>query len=233
MGADIQVREDVQRELLYNPGINAAAIGVAVQDGVVTLMGTVDSYAQKLEAVRAAERIAQVRAVACELEVRLPGAYERTDTDLARAAANVLAWNISVPAERVRITVQNSWIVLEGTVDWQYQKDAAASAVTYLTGVQGVDNLIMVNPLAGAEDKKQQIEAALRRCATIEDRNIVVEVNHDLVALYGEVRSLPEREEAERIAWSAPGVCDVQNHLTVGEGILAGHRKQPVTRPPY
>jgi osmotically-inducible protein OsmY len=121
--------------------------------------------------------------------------------------------------------VENGWIRLEGTVDWQYQKDAAGDAVACLTGVRGVDNLLSVNPLASAEDTRQQIEAALQRCGTIVARNILVEVSNDKAALYGEVRSIPEREEAERIAWSAPGIADVANHLAIGEPALA------VTRP--
>ena len=221
MSKDTQIRDDVQRELFYNPGVKAAAIGVAVQDGVVTLTGLVDSHGQKLEALRAAERIAQVQAVACELQVRLPGPYERTDTDLARAAANVLAWNSCVPGDRIRIAVENGWIRLEGTVEWQYQKEAAADAVACLAGVRGVDNLVSVNPLASAEDTRQRIEAALKRSATIITRNILVEVSNDKAALYGEVRSIPEREEAERIAWSAPGIADVANHLAIGEPALA------------
>jgi osmotically-inducible protein OsmY len=221
MSKDTQARDDVQRELFYNPGVNAAAIGVAVQDGVVTLTGEVETYGQKLEAVRAAERISQVKAVACKLQVRLPGPHERTDTDLARAAANALAWNSCVPPDRIRIAVENGWIRLEGTVEWQYQRDAAGDAVAYLSGVKGVDNLLSVNPLASSEDTRQEIEAALKRCGTIVARNILVEVQNDKVALYGEVRSIPEREEAERIAWSAPGVADVANHLTVSESVAA------------
>ncbi len=232
MNTDIQTRDDVQREIFYNPGINAASIGVAVQDGVVTLTGTVDTYAQKLEALRAAERIAQVKAVACELQVRLPGPHERTDTDLARATANVLAWNAFVPADRIRIAVDNGWIRLEGTVDWQYQKDAASDAVAYLTGVKGVENLVSVNPLASAGNIKEEIVAALKRSATIVAQNILVEVTNDKAALYGEVRSIPEREEAERIAWSAQGIGDVANHLMIGEPVpLIARPMQPATQP--
>lgn len=227
MITDTQIRDEVQRELFYNPGINAASIGVAVQDGVVTLTGTVDTYAQKLETLRAAERIVRVKAVACQLQVRLPGPCERTDTDLARAAANVLSWNAFVPADRIRIAVENGWIRLEGTVDWQYQKDATADAVARLMGVKGVDNLVSVNPLTSARNTKEEIEAALKRCATIVARNILVEVMHDKVALFGEVRSIPEREEAERIAWSAPGISDVANHLMIGEPVHSHTATQP------
>jgi osmotically-inducible protein OsmY len=220
---DTHIRDDVQRELFYTPGLNAATIGVAVQDGIVTLTGTVNTYAQKLAALQAAERIAHVKAVACGLDVRLPGPQIRTDTDLAYAAANVLAWNSSVPSDRIRIRVENGWITLEGTVDWQVQKDAAADAISKLTGLKGVENLVSVNPVMNAEDIKEQIEAALKRSAAIEDRNVLVEVNQDKVVLHGEVRSIPEREEAERIAWSAPGVSDVANHILIAEPVPAGH----------
>lgn len=221
MTKDTQIRDDVQHELFYSPGVNAAAIGVAVQDGVVTLTGEVHTYGQKLEAVRAVERVSDVKAVASRLQVKLPGAYERSDTDLARAAANVLAWNSLVPPHWIRVAVENGWIRLDGTVDWQYQKEAAGAAVAVLTGVRGVNNQLSVNPLASEADTRHQIEAALKRSATIIAMNILVEVHNDQVALYGEVRSLPERDEAERIAWSAPGVADVANHLAVSQPVPA------------
>jgi osmotically-inducible protein OsmY len=224
MQKDTQIRDDVQRELFFSPVVNSTTVGVAVQDGVVTLTGTVESYTQKLEALRAAGRISGVRAVVCDLTVQLPGPHEWTDTDLARAVANVLAWNSSLPPDRIRIRVENGWITLEGTVDWQYQKDTAVAAVSYLMGVRGVVNLLSVNPMVSAEDNKQQIQAALKRCAGIDARNILVEVHNDKIWLYGEVHSIPEREEAERIAWSAPGVSDVSNHIVVAEPSLAGDR---------
>jgi len=222
MNRDSHVRDDVQRELAYNPKLNAAAIGVVVEDGVVTLTGKVRTYAQKVEALHAAERITGVRAVASELIVFLPGPLERTDADLARAAANALVWSSLVPSDRIRLWVQSGWIVLEGTVDWQYQKDAAVTTVSALQGVRGVENLVTVNPALDPEDTKGQIEAALRRSAAVEDRNILVEVNRDKVVLHGEVRSIAEREEAERIAWSAPGVADVSNHILVLAVVAVG-----------
>ncbi len=220
---DTHIRDDVQREMFYTPGLNAARIGVSVENGVVTLSGSVDTYEQKLAALRAAERIANVRAVACELQIRLPGPHVATSTGLAQAAANVLAWNCSVSPERIRVRVENDWITLEGTVDWQYQKDAAARVVAELTGVKGVDNLISVNPTLDAEGVKEQIESALRRSPTIEDRNVLVEVNNDKVVLHGEVHSAAEREEAEKTAWSAPGVADVANHILIAEAVSPGH----------
>lgn len=223
MSQDLEIRTDVERELFYCCGPVAAAIGVAVQEGIITLTGTVDSYAQKLQAIHAAERIAQVRAVACELEVRLPGLHQRRDSDLARAAANVLSWNSLVPASRIRVSIENGWITLEGTVDWRYQKDAAVEAVASLMGVKGVDDRLRVNPALNPENIKTDIEAALKRTATIEDRNILVDVNGDEVTLHGEVSSIAEREEAERIAWTAAGVSDVANHIIVAQLAVVAH----------
>ncbi|HYL73680.1 MAG TPA: BON domain-containing protein [Bryobacteraceae bacterium] len=217
MSKDIEIRDDVERELFYHFGAKAAAFGVAVEGGIVTLTGTADNYAQKLQALRAAERIAHVKAVACDIQVRLPGPQQRTDADLARTAANVLSWHCSVPPGRVRIGVENGWIKLQGTLNWRYQVDAAVEAVANLTGVRGVDNRLIVDPLLDAVDIKTKIEAALERSAIIDGRNVLVEVENDKVALHGEVRSIPESEEAERIAWSAPGVADVANHLLVVE----------------
>jgi osmotically-inducible protein OsmY len=180
MSSDVHIRDDVQREFYYSPRLNGAAIGVAVQDGIVTLTGTVDTRAQKLEALHAAERIALVKAVANRIDVRLPGPSDPTDTDLARAAG---------------------------------------SAVAALAGVKGVENRISVNSGVSAGDTKARIEAALKLSANIEDRNILVEVNHDKVVLHGEVPSIGQREEAERIAWTAQGVSDVSNHILVAQPV--------------
>ncbi len=217
MNKDTQIREDIERELLDSPGVNAAAIGVSVKDGVVTLTGKVGSYSDQLEAIHAAERIRGVKAVACELSVDLLEPHERTDADIAQAASNVVAWNSVVPSGRIRIAVTSGWVRLEGTVDWQTQKHAAVSAVAHLLGVRGVENLITVNPLVSCEESKGHILDGLKRTALVNPRGVIVEVSNDKVRLYGEVRSLYERDEAERVAWSAPGVSDVANHLSVRE----------------
>ncbi len=221
MNKDIQVRQDVERELFYSIGVDAAGIGVAVQDGIVTLTGMAAGHAQKLAAVHAAERVSHVRAVASALDLRSAVPIDPSDPDLATTAANILAWNSAVPADRLRIVVENGWVTLEGTVEWQYQKDAAAAAVAAINGVKGVDNLVNVNPAIGAEDVKEKIEAALKRSPSIEDRNVLVEVNGDRVVLHGQVRSLAERQEAELIAWSASGITDVANHIQVAEPVGA------------
>jgi osmotically-inducible protein OsmY len=214
---DTHIRDDVQRELFYTRQLNAARIGVSVEDGVVTLTGIVDSYDQKSAAIHAAERVAGTRAVACALEIRSPGPHLTTDSGLANAVANILAWNATIPKDRIRICAENGWITLEGAVDTQAQKDVAACAAEEVAGVKGVRNLIAVNPSLG--EVKEQIEGTLHRNPTIEDRNILVEVNDDKVILHGEVRSIGEREEAERIAWSTAGVSAVANHLLIAERV--------------
>lgn len=215
METDAQIRQDVQLELYYIAGVTAAGIGVAVRDGVVTLSGEVNSYHEKLEAVHAAERIQSVRAVACELEVRLPELEERSDADIARAVANILVWNERVPPSRIRVAVESGWVTLEGTVDWQFQRTAAAAAVAPVAGIRGITNLLAVNPAVQSENAKERIQAALNRCSTVDSSNVLLEVNGDKVVLYGDVRSIPERDEVERIVWSAPGISDVADHLVI------------------
>ena len=215
MGQDTHVRDDIQRELYYTCRFNPAAVGVSVEDGIVTLTGTLATYEEKQAALRAAARTSQVRAIACNVEVRLPGPTLFTDTDLARAAANVLACDNSVAPDRIQVLIENGWVTLQGTVESTHQRNAAGRCVAELAGVKGVDNMIMVNPRLDSGQIKKQLETALAGSASIEDRNILVEVNHDRVVLHGEVRSPEERDEVEKIAWSGAGVRDVANHILV------------------
>lgn len=215
MFQDKAVREDVIRELDWEPAVRSTEIGVGVKDGVVTLSGVVDSHAAKRAAEKAAARVHGVRAVSSQLEVEPVGPAERTDADIAWAAANTLAWNALVPQERITISVTNGWITLEGAVERRFQKMAAEDAVGDLAGVVGVTNLITVRPEVPAQELKEEIEGALARCADINPRRIVVEVDGDCVRLWGCVGSLAEREAAERAAWSAPGLRELSNHLTV------------------
>jgi osmotically-inducible protein OsmY len=212
---DLSLKKDVEEELQWEPSINAAAIGVAVKDGVVTLTGHVPSYAEKMAAARAAARVTGVKAVANELQVGVPAAEERTDEDIARAVANALTWNTAIPADKVKAQVSRGWVTLEGTVEWYYQKEAAERAVRPIRGVKGVTNNIVVKPTVSAAVVKSQIEAALKRSAEIDAQRITVETRGDTVILRGRVRAWVERQEAERAAWSAPGVAKVENYIII------------------
>jgi osmotically-inducible protein OsmY len=215
MFQDKAVREDVMRELDWEPVVRSTEIGVGVKDGIVTLSGAVDSHAAKRAVERAAGRVRGVGAVSSQLEVKPVGPAERSDADIAWAAANALAWNALVRQERLVVSVTRGWIVLEGSVERRFQKTAAEDAVADLAGVVGVTNLIAVRPAIPAKELKQEIETALLRCADVNAQRIVVEVENDCVRLWGCVGSLAQREAAERAAWSAPGLRELSNHLTI------------------
>ena len=214
---DLELKKNVEAELSWEPSIKSpAAIGVRVKDGVVTLTGAVESYAEKLAVERAALRVAGVRAVVNDLEVRLPSLSERTDEEIAKAAANALAWTTAIPRDAIKVSVDKGWITLRGTVPHQYQKEAAEDAVKYLWGVKGVINLIEVEPKPVSKTLvKEAIEQALKRHAELDAQHIQVETSGSKVILKGMVHSWFEREEAERVAWGAPGVTQVENQLTV------------------
>jgi osmotically-inducible protein OsmY len=210
---DLKLQQDVMEELTFDPQLQVNEIGVIAIDGVVTLTGWVDSYVKKWRAEEAAHRVRGVRAVANDIEVRLLS--ERTDADIAAAAARALTWNAALPADRIKVTVSKGWITLEGDVDWQYQKQEAENAVRRLWGARGVSNLISVKPSAAPTDLKNKIEQALVRSAQLDAQGITVEIQGTTAILKGSVRSWAERQEAQRIAWLAPGITNVDNRITV------------------
>jgi osmotically-inducible protein OsmY len=215
MKTDHELQLEVLDELAWDPSIHAAHIGVTTREGVVTLSGHVASYAEKLAAEKAARRVDGVRAVAEEVEVRVPSSARRDDADIARAALDALQWSVNVPDDQLRLVVENGWIKLDGEVDWRYQAEAAANSVRYLTGVRGVTNNVRVRPRVHAQDVRQAITAALKRSAEVEARQIAVETADGRVTLRGRVHSWKERDAAERAAWSAAGVVAVDDRLTV------------------
>ena len=212
---DNDLKQHVQSALDWEPSLDAKDIGVSVDEAVVTLRGNVASYAAKVTAERVALRVYGVKAVANDLAVHLVSAFERTDTEIAQAALNALKWHTTVPDDRVTLTVKDGWITLAGTVDWQYQKDAAARAIRDLTGVQAVTNDIRVKPHVKTTDVRDKIEAAFKRSAEIDARRVNVTTQNGKVILSGNVHSWAERQEAERAAWAAPGVSHVDDRLTI------------------
>ena len=210
---DQEIQTDVMAELRWDPSVPATEIGVVVKDGVVTLTGTVDTYMKKWRAEEVAHRVNGVIAVANEIQVRWIG--ERTDSDIAAAAVHALSWNATITQGKVHVTVDKGWVTLKGDVEWQYQRQEAERAVRRLLGVKGVSNLITVKPGATPSDLKKKIEDALVRNAQIDAERITVEVQGSKAILRGKVRSWAELQEAERVAWLAPGITSVDNQISL------------------
>lgn len=215
MKNDKQLQTDILDDLRWDPSVDASKIGVAVTNGVVTLTGSVPSYFQKQNTERIVKRVAGVKAVANDIDVQLPSTTEKTDSGVAAAALNALKWSTSVPEENITVSVSKGWVTLEGSVEWNYQREAAEKAVEDLSGVKGVTNRISVSPHIKSREVKGEIKAALHRYAELESRNIDVEATDSTVTLRGQVRSWAERKEAENAAWMAPGVTQVKNEIIV------------------
>ena len=215
MKTDKQLQMDIKEELKWEPRVRDEEIAIEVRSGVVTLMGTVPDYAQRSRAVRVVERVAGVRAVAQELTVKVPNSHMRSDTDLAHQVVNALAWDTEVPFQTVKAKVDDGWVTLEGEVEWQFQRNAPERAVRYLSGVKGVTNLLTVKAHASTYDVAQHISAALTRSAEADAKKINVTALGGKVTLTGTVRSWPERADAQRAAWSATGVTEVDDRLAV------------------
>ena len=213
--SDKTLRQAVMDELEWDPSFNAQHIGVAVEEGVVTLTGHVGSYIERLAAEKAVKRVKGVRAIAEEIEVRFPSDKKTSDDQIAKRALDVIAWDSTIPKDKIQIKVQNGFVTLSGEVDWFYQRDDAEAAVRKLTGVKGLSNEVKVKPQVRGTDIKQRIETALKRNAEVEADAIKVTVQEGRVILDGKVKAWYERELAERTAWSAPGVISVEDRISI------------------
>ena len=215
MKTDKELQHDVLAELEWEPSLDASKIGVTADHGVLTLSGSVRTYSERWRAETVSKRVFGVEAVANEIEVRLPDRITPDDANIAQRALSALDWNVAVPKGRVKVTVAQGWITLEGEVEWYYQKNAAEDAVRNLMGVRGITNVLQLRPRLHAGEVKEKIEAALRRNAEIDAKHISVEAREGTIVLRGDVRSWAEHEDAIHAAWSAPGVINVEDHIAI------------------
>lgn len=212
---DLDLRREILDELEFQPHIDAAAIGVAVENGVVCLTGHVRTYAEKIAAERAVKRVKGVHAVAEEIEVRIPGDADVADDVIASRCLDVIHWYVAIPQDQIQVKVQQGWITLEGEVEWQYQKEGVENAVCKLAGVVGINNLLIVRPKVSPEDIKGRIENAMARNAELDTSHIRVTVEGKTVKLEGSVHLWRERKAVEHAAWAVPGVMHVENHILI------------------
>ncbi len=215
MKTDAQIQRDVMDELKWTPLLNSSEVGVAVKDGVVTLSGQVDSYAKKVAAEKAAKKISGVKAIAEDIHVGVSPSYRKTDTEIAEAVINALKWHAAVQQEKIKVSVEDGLVKLEGQVDWDFQRTNAVNTVQNLSGVRYVSNLLTVKPAITSPDVEQRITAAFHRSATLDAGKITAEVSGHKVTLKGSVRSFAEKNDAENAAWAAPGVTSVDNRLEI------------------
>jgi osmotically-inducible protein OsmY len=216
MKTDAELKRDVTDELAWDPAVKSNAIGVAVKDGVVTLTGHLDTFVEKHAASRAVRRVDGVKAIALELDVKLEPSHQRSDTDIAASAEQALRWNVVVPKSDIRLTVDHGWVTLHGSVEWDFQRRSVEKAIRPLMGVVGISNEITLRTQPKAAELSRKIEEALTRQAIREAKHIKVGVEGSTVKLTGTVHSWQERDAAQGVAWSAPGVRVVLNELRVG-----------------
>lgn len=215
MKSDYEIQQDVLNQLKWNPLLKSSEIGVAVEDGIVTLSGHVDVYSKKIQAEQSAKKVAGVRAVAEDIVVGISPVYQKTDAEIAAAVLSALKWNSSVDEKDIKVKVENGVVTLEGEVEWEYQRMSAKNAVVNLIGVKSVQNMILLKVKTTPKDVQQKISAAFHRSATIDADKVLVEVIGNKAILRGNVRSFAEKEDAEDAAWAAPGITSVESHLSV------------------
>ncbi|MCP1317565.1 BON domain-containing protein [Vreelandella lionensis] len=213
--SDSQLQKDVLAELSDEPSVRASDIGVEVKDGIVTLAGHVDSYAEKWHAEKAAQRVDGIKGVAVEIDVKLPGENQRTDADIARAVKNTLEWNVFIPNDPIKVMVEDGWVTLTGEVPWEYQRRLATSSIRYLAGVTGVSNQIVLKPKPTTTAVKANIEAALKRRALQDANAIKVDVHDHNVTLSGKAHNFAEKELIHQAAWNSPGVWKVTDNIKI------------------
>lgn len=215
MKTNAELQTDVQNAIKWEPLLNAAEIGVTAKDGVISLTGVVDSYAKKVEAENAAKKVIGVKALVEKIEVKFPSSFVKTSLEIANEVLAALKSNWSVPEDKVTVKVEDGWVTLEGELPWNYQKEAAKSATTYLAGVKGVTNNIKIKSESHDTIEKKEVEKAIGRSWSVDDSDIVVSVSGTTVTLKGTVGSWYQKEEAARIAWNTPGIWHVKNELEV------------------
>ncbi len=217
MKSDIEIQKDVIEQLKWEPFLNAAQIGVAVKNGIVTLSGQVDAYSKKILAEKTTKKVAGVKAIAEDIQVGISPVYKKTDTEIAEAVVNALKWHTMIPDEKIKVSVEDGNVKLEGDVEWEYQRNQAKTAVENLSGVRFVTNLVAVKPKITPYELQQKINSSFQRSANIDSSRITAEVLGSKITLRGKVRSFAEKEDAENAVWSAPGVVSVENKLLIEE----------------
>jgi osmotically-inducible protein OsmY len=217
MKSDAQIQQDVLAQIKWDPLLTGADIKITVSMGVVTLSGQVDTYQKKLDAEKEARKVAGVRAIAENIQVGTSSFHQKSDTEIAQSVLLALNWHTSIPEEKIKIKVENGTVTLEGEVEWAYQRESAREIIASLEGVRSVINLLTLSYKVTPKDLKQKIHAAFHRSASLDASKIQVVVLENEVILKGKVRSIAEKEDAEKVAWAAPGILKVDNKLELLE----------------
>ena len=224
MKTNEELRQDVMNEIQWDPELRIVApeIGVAAKDGVVTLTGKVNTYRKRIAAEKAAQRVSGVKVVASDIQVGVSTESAKTDTEIAEAVKDALRWNSAVDEDQIEVKVDNGWIYLDGTVEWEYERGSAQRSVENLIGVKGVTNMIAIkSKTINKKELKSQIAAAFHRSATIDSTAVAIDCEGSKVTLHGKVRSWAEKRDAEKIAWAYPGVTDVDNQIEIDVAVYA------------